>query len=658
MQFSNRSYFSAMDRVDNAEMFTTDTPAPLDEEGNPIVSDDVLNFTPQEIGLTTNPMQNTLESFKAQIKQGIGRIEFGFMGKGKGNAQNPTPESFGKDERRDMRELLKINDIKTSTHAAVHADSLAGFTNRGFDSATRAAALKEINRAIHFAGEATRGGAIVFHMHEWQRPLSDVNNSKAKFKTYNEEDEEATLFAVDSLTGGVVSDISKNRLVYRPVYETADSKNLIGKKDSKGNILKEGDWIDINGNLIPRDAPPEELFNRVPKFDKDRTNFEVEPITWNKLKEETIRWNEDHPNEPQRTPEQMFAIIEVENKVLQAKGSSLFHAQNYDRHKYERDELSKQYELFKKLKHNTPEEDHWKIEAQYMSQYGNGMRRDEKPEEYFERQIKHTEDTMRHVHEASSSADVQARQLQDMIPRIKSAKEYGLNKTADTISSAGIRAMEVYNKNKDKYELDTPLYAAPENWNSQFYGSHPSEIKDIVLKSREAMVEKLIDKKYSKEEAKKLAETHIKATLDIGHLNTLRENFVGDPKDFEKWMLDETEKLVKDKIVGHIHLSDNFGFDDEHLTPGQGNVPMREFLKRMEKYDMKDLILEVGSFNANTAYLDTFAYTNAPMYGVGARQRFAQTRNVHHGQNAPGFFIAGAYAPSNDWKPWTDLGLE
>jgi len=651
-----------MDHIDNTEFFTSNQPTQLDEEGNPITPDEALNFTPKDIGLTTNPMQNTLESFKAQIKQGIGRIEFGFMGQGKGSAQNPTPESIGSDERRDVRELLKINDIKTSTHAAVHTNSLAGFTNKGFDNASRAHALKEINKAIQFAGEATRGGAIVFHMHEWQRPMTEINDSAgAKFKSYTEENEEAVLFAVDKRTGEPVSVISKNREVFRPVYETAGSTGRVGQKDAFGNVLKKDDWVDVRGNLIPKDASPELLFNRVPKFNKEKTNFEVEPVTWNKLVEETNRWNAENPDQPRRSPEEMFAIVDTENKVLQAKGASLFHAQGYESAKYERDQLLEEYELYKKLKQQVPEEDQWKIESHFVEKHKQGyfgMRSDESAESYYERRIKDNEDRMRHIHESSASADVQARQAQELINNIQSAKEYGLTKTADTISSAGIRAMEVYNKNKDKYELSEPLFVAPENWDSGFYGSHPDEMRRIVEESRKAMAQKLMDKKYSKKEAEELAKTHIKATLDVGHLNTLRDKFQGSQEEFNKWMIDQSEKLVKDGIVGHIHLSDNFGYDDEHLTPGQGNIPMKEFLKKMEERGMKDIILEVGSFNANSAYLDTLAFTNAPTYGLGAKQRFTQTRNAHFGYNAPGFFIAGAYSPSNEWKPWTDIPLE
>ncbi len=656
-----------MDKIDNAPFFASNEPAELDEEGNPIVPDEALNFTPKDIGLSTKPGA-TLPELQASIKQGAGRVEFSFMPVqgGKGNAQNPTPESIGSGQRRDMRELLKINDVKTSTHAGVHAASLAGFTGgeRGFSSESRAQTLKDINKAIHFAGEATRGGAVVFHMHEWQRPLTDVNGkSGANFKYYDEEDAEAVMFAVDKRTGELVSTISKNREVFRPKYKTATSEGLVGKKDSKGNVLKEGDWVDLDGNLIPRDAPTERLFDRVPVFNEDSTKFEVEQLTWDQLKKETEEWNKLHPDD-KKDPEEMFAILNTENRILQSKGASLFHARQYDEVKYSRDKLAEEYKLYKKLKNELPEEEHWKLDSRFMKDYQLRDYRDEdSPEEYYERKLKMLENDLRHVHESSASADVQAKQAESLLENIESAKKYGIKKTAETIAKAGMKAMEVYNKNKEQNELTDPIYVAPENWHQNFYGSHPSEMKEVVLESRKAMIDQLKRRNYSEDEAKKLAEQHIKATLDVGHLNTLRYNFVAKDEskfdeEFNKWLVDETEKLVAEGIVGHIHLSDNFGFDDEHLTPGDGNLPVKEIMKRLEKHDKKDIIIERGSYNENTGYLDTFAHINAPMYGLGARQRFAQNRDAHFGQNAPGFFIAGAYAPSNDWKLWSDTPLE
>ena len=60
-----------------------------------------------EVGAATNPMQHQTEALKARIFEGVNITEFGFMGKGKGNREQFTPESFGREERQDMRDLLE-----------------------------------------------------------------------------------------------------------------------------------------------------------------------------------------------------------------------------------------------------------------------------------------------------------------------------------------------------------------------------------------------------------------------------------------------------------------------------------------------------------------------------------------------------------------------
>jgi hypothetical protein len=661
MQFTNRSYYSQTDEMTGGYLISAKEPVQQDKYGDPIIPDEALNFTAKDIGITTNPMGNTLESLKARIKEGTSRIEFSFLGQHKGNSQNPTPESFGKTERQDMRELVKFNQMKTSTHAAVHANSLAGFTNRGFNDETRAEAMAEIKKAINFAGEATKGGAVVFHIHEWQRPLSHIKDKTGRFESYEEEDNTANLYAVDKRTGALVSEISKDKEIFRPKYQTAKDVNRVGQKDAEGNVLSAEDWVDLRGNKIPKDAKVERLFDRVPKFDSQKTNFEVEKLKWDDLQKETEEYNKSHPKEP-RTPEEMFAVLQFENKVLQSKGASLYHAKEYENLKYARDKLMDEMESFKHVKNSLGKDEEWKLNA-WKTELVH-KRDGETYEQAYDRAVRNYENAMRHTHESSASADVQAKEAQEVIENIQSVEKYGLTKAADTIAKSAIYAMNTYEANKDKYGLEDPIYVAPENWSVKNYGSHPDEYRRVIKESREKMVSLLVDHhKMSRQDAEEKAKTHIKGTLDIGHLNNFREHFKAedgefDEKKFHKWMLNQAESLVKEGYVGHVHMSDNYGFDDEHLSPGQGNIPFKEFLKRMENLGMKDMIVESGSYNVNSAMYDTLQLINSPIYGVNRRVRFGDVRGTHFGYNAPGFFIAGAYAPSNDWKNWTELPLE
>lgn len=691
MIFSNNNYYLGMDRLESQPVIE-----PLMSEDEGAVRD-ALNLGTAEIGTTTNPMGNTLESLKSRIHEGAGRLEFSFIGKGKGNAQSPTPESYGTRERQDMRELLTINDIKSSVHASVHGESLAGFGQGGFNGQQREEAIKEIKRAIDFAGDVTDGGAIVFHLTEWQRPLTYAgtrtlkNEKQWMFKGYDTEDSDTQLLVVDDRTGKFIEGVRKDQRVYEPVYLTVGEKNkgivgqvvkVVDHKDEKGNPVmvdhrvSADDWITVDGRVVPKFTKNTELlFERVPDWDTEGTNFKVHELDWQKFVKRAEEWNKANPNpEDQLTPEEIFTRTQFENRVLQAKGGSLYHAQRYELYQRQQKKLREALELYKAYEGDLPPEELERFKQLVGDRYVDShdlLRKDRLlPSELIERDLKDVENSMRHIHQSSASADAQAIEYQEIIKHMKTAEDYGLRKTAETIAQVGMIARE----QTLRKGLHDPLYAAPENYDQHYYGSHPDEMRRIVEKSREKMAEQLLKEhkvgsiKQGLEEAKK----HIRATLDIGHMNMWRQHF--DPRDekgnsiyetseerekaFEKWMLEQTEKLAKDGIVGHVHLTDNFGYGDEHVTPGQGNVPFKEFMKRMEKAGMKDMIVEPGSYNITTSMYDVLSMVGSPIYGVGRLPRFNQIQHQHFGYNAPPFFIAGAYAPSLDWKPWTEVPLE
>jgi len=126
--------------------------------------------------------------------------------------------------------------------------------------------------------------------------------------------------------------------------------------------------------------------------------------------------------------------------------------------------------------------------------------------------------------------------------------------------------------------------------------------------------------------------------------------------------------LFKDKIVGNIHLVDNYGYQDDHLSPGTGNAPIREFLSIVKKYGYdKAITIEPGA-DASTDISDfhglmkTWRYLGSSIYGMGTpsvgRQSWGQVQYGYFGQNQPPYFIFGAYAPSNDWTLWSQTPLE
>lgn len=670
MQFTN-GYYSAMERWG-------ETPPVAAEKRTDIPLDDP-NFKsslgPQDLGATLNPFQHPIQAMHARLREGVGKIEFEFFGAGKGSKERFTPESIGSLERADLKALAEINDLKTSVHGTVAITGMAGLGKNGFDENQRQEGFNEIRRAIDFAADVTKGGAIVLHTGEWQRSIHD-KWGKQGFEGFPNEENKATLFVVRNDTGEFVSSISKDRTIYEPKYWTAETKakdyGFTKLADGRyqapdGTTMYADDYVDIHGKFInPTDT--DRLFERVPEWDEKHTRFNTNPLEWKDIERRTRQFNERY-NEHLK-PEEYFAKTQIENQILQAKGHSLFYAQRYDKEKQAFEEAKRALEYYRKLEKEIPESEVWKIMRKEgpMNDLLEGFSEEskyKKPSELLTDFMKHMELSMRHVHESSAAMDVQAKSHEDTWNKIESAEDYGLRQSADTIARLGIFAMD---KTRQK-KLEDPLYVAPENWHPQQFGSHPEELRELILASRKKMEEELTPR-YGKTEAEKLAKDHIKATLDIGHLNIWRKHFTkkGEEtleqtdKRFNDWMLKQTEKLAKEGIIGHIHVSDNMGYDDEHLTPGQGNVPIKAFMKKMEEAGLKDFLIEVGSFNPVTSLPDTLSYLGSPV-SAGTRfpqipTTFAGIQTQHFGYQSPPYFIAGAYSPSNEWKLWSEVPFE
>ena len=86
----------------------------------------------------------------------------------------------------------------------------------------------------------------------------------------------------------------------------------------------------------------------------------------------------------------------------------------------------------------------------------------------------------------------------------------------------------------------------------------------------------------------------------------------------EKDVVKETEEIAK--LVKHIHLSDNFGFEHTELPMGMGNVPIGEIMKKLgEKgYEAKKII-EAGNWWQHfktPPVTETFEAFGSPVYSV------------------------------------------
>ncbi len=656
----NQSYYTAMDRgyympLQEGQGLPGESPETIPEIG----------VSPKDIGVSAHPAQDQLQQVKARIFQGASKVELGFFGRGKGSFQggNTTPEMYGKEERIDIRELAKINKVQLTTHATTGAGSLAGMGQQGFDEHVREQALHEIERAIDFAADVTRGGAVVVHANEFPRAILP-EWGKEGFSAYPEEEKRAVFHLVDQRSGQMVP-VRKNEIFHEPVY-----------KDYPGDPTA---WEGIKGQKIPKyTRDPDLLFERVPKvkFNNETgvPEFETQPVNWNEIERRVQLIKQADPN-MNITPEKLFYEIQLNNQIAQSRGASLFYGLRYKEMEKERDRIKEAFQFYEKLDKSLPEEEKWKLKQQYpFGRLGAPFVPPEvlNPVEYLKDALDQAENQLRQVHQSSASADVQAAQTRENLRNLQPIKNYALGKTADTVARAAIYAWD-----KEKHlrqdvtkgeKMERPLFVAIENYFPEVYGGHPDEIREIVTSSRKAMVDEIMrnGEKYGvhdKGEAVKLAQDHIKATWDTGHAFIWKKYFKGSDEEFKSWYLQKAKEWKEAGIMGHVHVSDNFGWEDEHVIPGQGIAPIKEFVSlirdKVEKGEI-DLIVEPAHQDYR-ALLGGWRLFGSSIYGTafGKRDSWVDLERSYFGRTAPPYFLYGETAPDPEaWTLWSGQRLE
>ena len=582
----------------------------------------------------------------SKIRAGASSLEIQFMGAGRGSQQAETPGMFGKYHRQALRELSKANEINLTTHASVGIPGLAGQDQQGnFSDEQRQMALDEVKRAIEFAAETALGGSVVIHTGEFQRPISEEPWAEGgkKFAGFKEEPERAVIRVVNKKTGQVLTQIRKNETVSRPEWLT---KEINGKEE----------YIDYEGNIVSRE-------NRVPKFNEKEGTFEIKEKGWKDFVKEADEMTRERREKFARegkkfdeerdtvTPEEAFLRATTETQEKIARGWALYYGRDLDKMFRELDNLNEEEKFLKEKLETAPKDEKWKIEGQLKDKTNRLIdlrRMIESEKEMVTGQLQQAEDQKR------------------LGKNVISAKKYALERSAEGYASSGMRALE----ETEKKNLEKPLFITMENIFPESYGGHPQELKKLILDSRKKMVDMLTAKGRSESEAKELAEKHIKATLDTGHLNLWRKYFNGSDKEFDKWILKQTEDLAKSKIIGNVHLVDNFGYQDEHLPPGQGNAPIKEMVKILKKHSYKGAYtVECGSSaTTDVSYfhglMKTWEYMGLPVYSIGAARDGlppAQWQNIQYsyfGKTYPPSFVFGTYAPSNEWTLWSNVPME
>ncbi|MBS3131675.1 sugar phosphate isomerase/epimerase [Candidatus Woesearchaeota archaeon] len=677
----------------------------------------------------------------SKIRMGAGNLELQFPTYRQGNRNAQSPGMYGEDQRQALREMQEINEVRFTTHAPFQIMGMMGRDERGNYSLNGSRRdLDELKRAIDFQADLG-GGSVVFHSGEFERPMIDMvlddetgqlnlardQSGRLLFKESAAQEQDAQFQIMDDRTSAKMETVQKDRLVAYAKWLKADRDHEGEDQDGNPVFIRKGDYVDYEGQKVIN--PYDKYRGRVPEFNKDTGRFETRMMHFDDFRKEANEYNEWLKNNwktvmstdkgwnedprwyyKKKYPEESFIGATLETQEGYSRGWSLHLGQESGDIIKNLDKLNKAIEFYKKLDKSIPEEERWKLTMQEGASHRMGIAsqlipsESKSPLQALEEARKDMQRALEYSRQSSSSQEQQADDTREtrehLITPIKRLEKYGVLNYAE----AAVHAMERTKNPND------PVVVAIENLFPERFGGHVEELKWIIKKSRERMVDILTkpyvelgvsrnpvdmsEEKYkqgllqenphfksgiSRGEAERLAEKHIKATFDTGHLNLWRKYWQPDPKltkeqndaEFRRWYLGQVESLAKEGMVGNVHLADNYGDQDEHLSPGQGNAPVKEAMAIIKKYGYDKAITVEPGADASTDLSDfhglmkTWRLFGSPIYGIGGigggpgvPQRWGDIQYSYFGQNQPPRYTFGAYAPSNDWTLWSQVPME
>jgi hypothetical protein len=251
-----------------------------------------------------------------------------------------------------------------------------------------------------------------------------------------------------------------------------------------------------------------------------------------------------------------------------------------------------------------------------------------------------------------------------------------LQRSAQSYAEAGMTAMQLQDKMGTK-QIKKDLYVGPEIGWPQFFGSHPKEFVQVILDARAQMAERLRQQGLSRSRAQEEARKHIKGTFDTSHMGMWLQQFHPELpwderlKKFKKWYKEQIEWLAeqnrKHDVIGAIQAVDSAGAGHGHLPPGQGILPVKDAIGILKtKGGFNGYVVSEGheeeKFGEGRILLKTWQHFNAPIstgYGPGMPvHRWGEVQHGYFGRTYSPLFMFGAYAPSNEFKLWSEVPLE
>ena len=638
-----------------------------------------------------------LQSMISSIRRGTGQLQLALQ-TGVNAQMGGGVSSIGKDQRQAIKEVLKASDVAWEglEFSPQDMSNMSGYDTQrgGFSEEKRKKDIRHVKDAILFSAEIGAGGGVDIWSQEFYRNIHDAgfqHNASQKFEDFEgfDENKHAMKTLVDDRTGQAIQFQTgglggqNNPEISIPLWLTAKNKGV----GPNGVPFGEGDYLDAEGNKLEANANDKNfIMNRVPIWNEEQAKFESKKMNWTQFKQYAQERN--HLENANLTPEEWWYRVQLENQYGQQRGQAVYYSQRYTKERDELKDLIKAREEYQKIEEGKTEEElrasGMLVPQQNMTTAGSQLTPSTKyvkKSELVQEGINELKQRMIHTHEASGMADAQAETVWSNIQHIKPVEEYALAKTTDSFADAAIFAMEQTNK----HDVARPIYVGPELGWPQGYGGHTDEFIKIILESRNKMIQKMkADPRFqnnSEQQLKEMAKKHIAGVLDTSHLSMWYNHFPKNKateteesrlKRFNGWYLEQMDKLAKADVVGSVQIVDSQTGDHRHLPVGQGIFPTVEAVKRLQKNGYKGAVVSEGHEDENTdpgstqySLWSEFGASMGTGYHFGLQSGGGNSfGNIYSGfggaagYRAPPNYIFGAYAPSNDWKVWSEIPLE
>ncbi len=636
-------YYGPMDR--EYHQAVTETPQPVAVE-EPIFTIDQLGETVPEHD-PTGRFKNIIQTTQAAIRGGAGTVQLVLMTPPE-SAIGGRPKAYGKEVRETLKEVALANKVNIAgVELPTGLNNLSGFDyqNLVFSDEKRKNSLDEVKDAIRFAADVGQGGGVDIVSWEFPRGVNEAPwqekdpLSKGKFEQVGEQ---RIGWLVDRRTGRTVQ-FRKDEIQHLP-YDPTNFKELEQPKPGEKLELKKFTWED---------------FKRWKDVENEKRARENKPLI---------------------TAEELYVAKQLEGQIKTAKGW-----QSHNEGQAEM-ALREKERIEKALKEGIDPETKQKLT--------------EKNREVLENEKNRLEDRRKDFWHSAYGQAQQAAELEERRDNLKPIEDYALWRSTRTYAEAGMEAMRTYEQGRAKGTITKPLYVGPEIGWPGYYGSHPEEFIKIVKKSREEMINLITkptmkvpdsvkgetevknpywDPTINREQAKELADKHIKGLFDTSHMGMWLAHFKPetDPQTnkpetedrrmerFKKWYLDEVKKIADAGVVGGIQLVDSMSAAHGHLPPGEGIFPVFEAAKIFKEKGFSGFLVSEGheeeKFGEGRIRMKTWQHGGAGVgagYFSGPPMRWGQVTQAYFGRTYSPMFMFGGYAPSNEFKLWSEVPLE